>query len=149
MASLNKVQLIGRVGRDPEVRENGFTVANVSLATSYSWTDKSGHRQEETEWHKVVFYNRSAEVIRDYLKKGSQIYVEGRLKTRKYTGQDGIERYVTEIVTDSFQFLDSKGESAAQPQPAAKPTQAKPAASKAQPTHAVEDEFADEDGVPF
>ncbi|MDY3330586.1 MAG: single-stranded DNA-binding protein, partial [Pelistega sp.] len=106
MASVNKVILVGNLGRDPEVRSSpdGFNVANVSIATTFSWRDKNtGERRDETEWHRVVFYNRQAEVVGQYLRKGSQIYVEGRLRTRKYTGQDGIERYTTEIVADTMQ----------------------------------------------
>lgn len=111
MASVNKVILVGNLGRDPEVRStpDGFNVANVSIATTFSWRDKNtGERRDETEWHRVVFYNRQAEVVGQYLKKGSQIYVEGRLRTRKYTGQDGIERYTTEIVADTMQMLGGR-----------------------------------------
>ncbi len=111
MASVNKVILVGNLGRDPEVRSNpeGFNVANVSIATTFSWRDKNtGERRDETEWHRVVFYNRQAEVVGQYLRKGSQIYVEGRLRTRKYTGQDGIERYTTEIVADTMQMLGGR-----------------------------------------
>lgn len=111
MASVNKVILVGNLGRDPELRStpDGFNVANVSIATTFSWRDKNtGERRDETEWHRVVFYNRQAEVVGQYLKKGSQIYVEGRLRTRKYTGQDGIERYTTEIVADTMQMLGGR-----------------------------------------
>ncbi|NOL48746.1 single-stranded DNA-binding protein [Pelistega europaea] len=111
MASVNKVILVGNLGRDPEVRYNpdGFTVANVSIATTFAWNDRNtGTRREETEWHRVVFYNRQAEVVGQYLKKGSQIYVEGRLRTRKYMGKDGIERYTTEVIADSMQMLGGR-----------------------------------------
>lgn len=110
---VNKVILIGNLGRDPEVRytPNGVAVANVTLATSESWKDKqSGEMQERTEWHRVVFYQRLAEIVGEYLSKGSKIFVEGRLQTRKWqdknTGQD---RYSTEIIADNMQMLDSKG----------------------------------------
>lgn len=111
MASVNKVILVGNLGRDPEVRYNpdGFTVANVSIATTFAWTDRNtGSRREETEWHRVVFYNRQAEVVGQYLKKGSSVYVEGRLRTRKYMGKDGIERYTTEIIADTMQMLGGR-----------------------------------------
>ncbi len=109
---VNKVILIGNVGRDPEVRymPNGNAVANVTLATSESWKDKnSGEMQERTEWHRVVFFRRLGEIVGEYVKKGSKIYVEGRLQTRKWQGQDGQDRYTTEIVADQMQMLDSRG----------------------------------------
>lgn len=111
MASVNKVILVGNLGRDPEVRStpDGFNVANVSIATTFSWKDKNtGERRDETEWHRVVFYNRQAEIVGQYLKKGSAVYIEGRLRTRKYTGQDGIERYTTEIVAETMQMLGGR-----------------------------------------
>lgn len=119
MASINKVILVGYLGRDPDVRSstNGLTVANVSIATTFTWNEKStGNRKEEIEWHKVIFYNRQAEVAGQYLKKGSQVYVEGRLRTRKYTGKDGIERYITEIIADNLQMLGSKADNQIQQQ---------------------------------
>ncbi|MDE2398280.1 MAG: single-stranded DNA-binding protein, partial [Burkholderiales bacterium] len=100
MASVNKVILIGNLGRDPEVRyaASGSAICNVTIATSRQWKDKtSGERQEETEWHRVVFYDRLAEIAGEYLKKGRPVYVEGRLKTRKWTDKDGVEKYTTEI----------------------------------------------------
>jgi single-strand DNA-binding protein len=109
---VNKVILIGNLGADPEVRymPSGGAVANVSVATSESWKDKStGEMQERTEWHRVVFYNRLAEVVGEYLKKGSKIYVEGRIRTRKWEDKDGKDRYTTEINADSMQMLDSRG----------------------------------------
>ena len=110
---VNKVVLIGRLGKDPEVRylPSGNAVANITLATSESWKDKqSGEQQERTEWHRVVFFNRLAEIVGEYLKKGAQIYVEGRLQTRKWQGQDGADRYTTEIVAAEMQMLGGKGE---------------------------------------
>jgi single-strand DNA-binding protein len=111
MASVNKVILIGNLGRDPEVRyaPSGSAICNVTLATSRQWKDKtSGERQEETEWHRVVFYDRLAEIAGEYLKKGRPVYVEGRLKTRKWTDKDGVEKYTTEIIADQMQLLGSR-----------------------------------------
>jgi single-strand DNA-binding protein len=109
---VNKVILIGNLGKDPEVRymPSGGAVANVTLATSESWKDKqSGDMQERTEWHNVVFFNRLAEIAGEYLKKGSKVYVEGSLRTRKWQGKDGQDRYTTEIVAAEMQMLDSRG----------------------------------------
>ena len=111
MASVNKVILVGNLGRDPEVRYNpdGFTVANVSVATTSVWKDKNtGDRREETEWHRVVFYARQAEVVGQFLKKGSPVYIEGRLKTRKWQDKEGQERYTTEIEASEMQMLGGR-----------------------------------------
>jgi single-strand DNA-binding protein len=111
MASVNKVILIGNLGRDPEVRyaPSGAAICNVTIATSRQWKDKtSGERQEETEWHRVVFYDRLAEIAGEYLKKGRPVYVEGRLKTRKWTDKDGVEKYTTEIVAAEMQLLGGR-----------------------------------------
>jgi single-strand DNA-binding protein len=108
---INKVILVGNLGADPEVRymPNGNAVANASIATSEAWKDKtSGDSQERTEWHRVVFYNRLAEIVGEYLKKGSKVYVEGKIRTRKWEDKDGKERYTTEIIADNMQMLDSK-----------------------------------------
>ena len=108
---VNKVILVGNLGSDPEVRymPNGNAVANVSLATSESWKDKStGEQQEKTEWHRVVFFNRLAEIVEQYVKKGTKLYVEGRLQTRSWE-QDGVKRYSTEVVANEMQMLDSRG----------------------------------------
>ncbi|CAG7856324.1 Single-stranded DNA-binding protein [biofilm metagenome] len=108
---LNKVTLIGNLGADPEVRfmPSGGSVANISLATTRRWKDKqTGERREATEWHRVVFFNRLAEIAGEYLKKGSQIYVEGRLQTRKWQGQDGQDRYTTEILGEEMHMLGSR-----------------------------------------
>lgn len=122
---VNKVILIGNMGKDPEVRytPNGVAVANVTIATSESWKDKqSGEMQERTEWHRVVFYQRLAEIVGEYLRKGSKVYVEGRLQTRKWQDKtSGQDRYTTEIVADSMQMLDSKGGSASADAPYTKP----------------------------
>ncbi len=108
---LNKVTLIGNLGADPEVRfmPSGGSVANISLATTRRWKDKqTGERKEATEWHRVIFFNRLAEIAGEYLKKGSQIYVEGRLQTRKWQGQDGQDRYTTEILAQELHMLGSR-----------------------------------------
>lgn len=113
MSNLNKVQLIGRLGRDPESRTfpSGDMVANVTIATSEKWKDKnSGEQREDTQWHNVVFNGRLAEIACQYLQKGSLVYVEGKLKTRKYTDQQGVEKYVTEIRADQMQMLGGRAE---------------------------------------
>jgi single-strand DNA-binding protein len=110
MASVNKVILIGNLGRDPEVRymPSGDAMVNLSLATTDNWRDKSGEKQEKTEWHRVVMFGKVAEIAGEYLKKGSQAYFEGRLQTRKWTDKEGQERYTTEIVADRMQMLGSR-----------------------------------------
>ena len=111
MASVNKVILIGNLGRDPEVRytPSGSAVCNVTLATTRSWKSKdSGEKVEETEWHRIVFYDRLAEIAGEYLKKGRSVYVEGRLKTRKWTDKDGVEKYSTEVIASDMQMLGSR-----------------------------------------
>jgi single-strand DNA-binding protein len=156
MASVNKVILIGNLGRDPEVRylPDGGAITNISIATTENWKDKNGEKQEKTEWHRVAFFGKLAEIAGEYLKKGSQVYVEGRLQTRKWQDQEGNDKYTTEIVADRMQMLGSRqgmgggagggereapdrGESA---RPAGKPAGAKPAGSKF-------DDF--EDDIPF
>ena len=109
---INKVILVGNLGNDPEVRytPSGTAVANVSVATGESWKDKNtGERQERTEWHRVVFFSRLAEIVEQYLKKGSKVYVEGRLQTRSWE-QEGVKRYTTEIIANDMQMLDSRGD---------------------------------------
>src|SRR5450759_4327921 len=111
MESVNKVILVGRLGKDPEVRSlpDGGAVCNITLATSETWKDKtSGEKQEKTEWHRVTFYRRLAEIVGEYLKKGSQVYVEGRLETRKWQDKEGKDRYTTEIIADRMQMLGSR-----------------------------------------
>jgi len=108
---LNKVTLIGRLGADPEVKymPSGGAVTNISLATTRRWKDRqSGERRDETEWHRVTFFNRLAEIAGEYLRKGSLIYVEGRIRTRKWQDQNGQDRYMTEIIAEQMQMLDSK-----------------------------------------
>ena len=109
---INKAIVVGNLGRDPEVRysANGNAIANVTIATTDSWKDRqSGERQEKTEWHRVVFFGRLAEIAGEYLKKGSQVYVEGRLQTRKWEDRDGNERYTTEIVAADMQMRGGRG----------------------------------------
>jgi single-strand DNA-binding protein len=133
MASVNKVILMGNIVRDPELRHtpSGSAICGVSLATTRKWKDKtSGDRQEETEWHRVVFFDRLAEIAGEYLKKGKPAYIEGRLKTRKWTDKDGVEKYTTEIVATELQLLGGREEAATAPAPAPKPTP-KPAAKPA------------------
>ncbi len=110
MASVNKVILIGNLGRDPETRytTGGDAVTNLNLATTETWKDKSGEKQEKTEWHRVVLFGRQAEIAGEYLKKGRSVYIEGRLQTRKYTDKDGVEKYATEVVGDRMQLLGSR-----------------------------------------
>ncbi|MFQ3248443.1 MAG: single-strand DNA-binding protein [Glaciecola sp.] len=111
---VNKVILVGNLGNDPEVRymPNGNAVANLSIATSESWKDQQGQLQEKTEWHKVTMYRRLAEVAGEYLKKGSQIYLEGKLQTRKWQDQQGNDRYTTEVIADQMQMLGGRNEGA-------------------------------------
>ena len=146
---VNKVILIGNLGKDPEVRytPSGLAVANVTIATSESWKDKqSGEQQERTEWHRVVFYQRLAEIVGEYLRKGSKVYVEGKLQTRKWqdktTNQD---RYTTEIIADSMQMLDSKGGAGN-----ADSSYEKPAAAKATGTESTAPALETfDDDIPF
>ncbi|PJG82899.1 single-stranded DNA-binding protein [Caviibacterium pharyngocola] len=130
MAGVNKVIIVGNLGNDPEIRTmpNGEAVANISVATSESWLDKNtNERREVTEWHRIVFYRRQAEIVGEYLRKGSKVYVEGRLRTRKWQDQNGQDRYTTEIQGDVLQMLDSRAERSQggyAPQPSAAPNAA-------------------------
>lgn len=110
MASVNKVILVGNLGRDPEVRylPSGESVANITIATSSKYKGKTGEMVEETEWHRVTFFGKLAEIVGQYLKKGRSVYVEGRIKTRKYTDKDGIEKYATDIIANEMQMLGSR-----------------------------------------
>ena len=130
MASVNKAIILGHAGRDPEVRhrDSGDAVANVSIATSETWKDKAGEKQERTEWHRVVFFGKLAEIAGEYVSKGKQVYVEGRITTRKYTDKDGVEKYSTEIIGDKLVLLGGgsrdEGERPARTsKPAGKPQQ--------------------------
>jgi len=110
VASVNKVILVGNLGRDPEVRytPDNAAITNISIATTDTWRDKNGDKQERTEWHRVAFFGKLAEIAGEYLKKGSQVYVEGRLQTRKWQDKEGQDRYTTEIVADRMQMLGSR-----------------------------------------
>ena len=144
MASVNKVIVLGNLGRDPEVRftPTGSAVCSISIATTRSWKDKqTGEKQEETEWHRIVMYDRLAEIAGEYLKKGSTAYIEGRLKTRKYTDKAGIEKYSTEIVAESLQLLGGRSDA-----PATAAGQA-PSSKPADKSASREAEIADD--VPF
>ncbi len=156
--SVNQVILIGRLGRDPEVRylPNGEAVANFGLATSENWKDRNGEKQERTEWHNIVMYRKLAEIAGQYLKKGAQVYITGRIQSRKYAGKDGIERTAYEIIAGEMKMLGSKQDgshseaSDTKPAPPAKPTanqyaQAK-GAGRAPSTKVVDDL---DDDIPF
>lgn len=156
MAGVNKVIIVGNLGNDPEMRTmpNGEAVVNISVATSESWNDKNtGERREITEWHRIVFYRRQAEIVGEYLRKGSKVYVEGKLRTRKWQDQNGQDRYTTEIQGDVLQMLDSRSDRqnmggyapAQSAQPTYQPTPAKAPSNKpSQP----EPEWK-EDDIPF
>ena len=152
---INKVILVGNIGADPEVRymPSGQAVANVTLATSESWKDKqTGQNQERTEWHRVVFYNRLAEIVGEYLRKGAKLYVEGSLKTRKWQDKTGADRYTTEIVASEMQMLDGRGNNAGAPPemrsaPAARPQSSPAPQSGSEPTMAMDTDL--DDDIPF
>jgi len=163
MASVNKVIIVGNLGRDPEIRytPEGAAICNVSVATTSQWKDRnSGERREETEWHRVVMYNRLAEIAGEYLRKGRSVYIEGRLKTRKWTDKDNIDRYTTEIVADQMQMLGGRegcssdgggsyGDSSAQAarQPSSRPA---PASRPATTSSGAAANLADmDDDIPF
>ncbi|MDD5180919.1 MAG: single-stranded DNA-binding protein [Gallionellaceae bacterium] len=151
--SVNKVILVGRLGKDPETRymTNGEAVTNANLATSENWKDKSGEKQEKTEWHNLVFYRRLAEIAGEYLKKGSLIYVEGKLQTRKWQTKEGQDRYTTEIIVNEMQMLGGKssggGSFEVVDKPAAAPS-GTPAASKPAPAKGGGFDNFDDD-IPF
>lgn len=142
---VNKALLIGNLGSDPEVRytPNGNAIANVVLATSSAWRDKqTGELNERTEWHRIVFFNRLAEIVNEYLRKGSKIYIEGSLRTRKWQDKNGIDRYTTEIIANEMQILDNRN-SGNGPSPS---YQAGSLETEAAATHVMED-F--DDDIPF
>lgn len=138
MASVNKVILVGSLGRDPETRymPDGGAVTNFSMATTESWKDKSGEKQEKTEWHRISTFQKLAEICGEYLKKGSSVYIEGRLQTRKWTDKDGVDKYTTEIIADRMQMLGAKSESKPAEKPATKQAKVAP-----------DDDFQDD--IPF
>ena len=150
MAGLNKVIIVGFLGNAPEIRTmpNGEAVANISVATSESWTDKNtGERKEQTEWHRIVLYRRLAEIAGQYLHKGSQVYIEGRLKTRKWQDNNGQDRYTTEIQGDNLQMLGGRNQDAAQNQPPKQQDKQQKAQSKPQQSEPPVDAF--DDNIPF
>ena len=154
---VNKVILVGNLGQDPEVKymPNGDAVVNITIATSETWKDKaSGDNREKTEWHRVVMFRRLGEIAGEYLKKGSKVYIEGRLQTRKWQAQDGTDRYTTEVVANEMQMLDSRGSQGSSnastgggyaPKPAATPAAAPSPAPTAPP--AMDTSF--DDDIPF
>jgi single-strand DNA-binding protein len=156
MASVNKAIIVGNLGRDPETRymPDGAAITNISVATTYNWTDKaSGEKKEETEWHRVMFRGRLAEIAGEYLKKGSQVYVEGRLRTRKWQDKEGKDRYTTEIVADTMQMLGSRagageprGEGRAAPKTEAAAARTESKAAEKKPAGKFDDM---EDDIPF
>lgn len=162
MASVNKVILVGNLGRDPEIRymPSGEPVANITIATSSKYKNKSGEMVEETEWHRVTFFGKLAEIVGQYLKKGRSVYVEGRIKTRKYTDKDGIEKYATDIIANEMQMLggregmgepsgDDGGYESAPRRPAPRPAAAAPAARQAPPPRPASGFDDMDDDIPF
>lgn len=150
MAGINKVIIVGNLGNDPEIRTmpNGEQVANITVATSESWTDKNtGERKEQVEWHRIVLYRRLAEIAGQYLHKGSQVYIEGRLKTRKWQDNNGQDRYSTEIQCDNLQMLGGRNQDAAQNQPPKQQDKQQKAQSKSQQSEPSVDAF--DDNIPF
>ncbi len=150
MAGINKVIIVGFLGNDPEIRTmpNGEQIANISVATSESWKDKNtGERKEAVEWHRIVLYRRLAEIAGQYLTKGSQVYIEGRLKTRKWQDNNGQDRYTTEIQGDNLQMLGGRNQDAAQNQPAKQQDKQQKAQSKPQKSEPPVDAF--DDNIPF
>ncbi len=164
MASVNKVILVGNLGRDPEVRylPSGDPVANITIATSSKYKSKTGEMVEETEWHRVTFFGKLAEIVGQYLKKGRPVYVEGRIKTRKYTDKDGVEKYATDIIANEMQMLggregmggpsgDDEGADGgySRPAPASRPAASaaqRPAAAPSKPSSGFDDM---DDDIPF
>ena len=150
MAGINKVIIVGFLGNDPEVRTMpaGDLVVNISVATSESWTDKnSGEKKEVIEWHRIVIYRKLAEIAAQYLRKGSQVYIEGRLKTRKWQDNNGQDRYSTEIQCDNLQMLGGRNQDAAQNQPPKQQDKQQKAQSKSQQSEPPVDAF--DDNIPF
>ena len=160
MANLNKVMLIGRLGQDPEIRytQSGSAVANATIATNDYWTDKQGEKQERAEWHNLVLWDRMADLAQSYLKKGSQVYVEGRLQTRNWEDQQGQKHYKTEVVVTTMQFLDTKSSEVGAPQvgdssdyseSSATPQSSSSSADSANGQKDPQDEVFIKDDIPF
>jgi single-strand DNA-binding protein len=158
MASVNKVIIVGNLGRDPETRymPEGGAITNISVATTEKWKDKNGEMQEKTEWHRVAFFGKLAEIAGEYLKKGSQVYVEGRLQTRKWQDKDGQDKYMTEIVANQMQMLGSRqgmgggDRGGAERSEAGEGGGSRPAAAGGKPAAKSGGKFDDmEDDIPF
>ena len=145
MASVNKVIIVGNLGKDPEVRylPDGASITGISVATTETWKDKAGEKREKTEWHRISFFGKLAEIAGEYLKKGSQVYVEGRLQTRKWQDKDGNDRYTTEIVGDRMQMLGGRAEGHA----TASEEKSSPASGSAGNARAPFEDFPDD--IPF
>jgi len=144
---VNKAIIVGNLGKDPEVRytASGAAITTISVATSESWTDKaSGEKKEHTEWHRIKFFGKLAEIAGKYLTKGGQVYIEGRIKTDKYTDKEGVERYATDIIADEMQMLGSKGDASAGGNSA--PAASRPPAGQSSPSQAGAFE---DDEIPF
>lgn len=144
-SGINKVIILGNLGNDPETKylPSGGAITNISVATSESWLDKqTNQKQDKTEWHRIIFFNRLAEIAGEYLRKGSKVYIEGKLQTRKWQDQSGQDRYTTEIVANEMQMLDSKSESAP-----ARPAQQQAVPQQSAPSGGASD--FDEDLIPF
>ena len=153
MASVNKVIIVGNLGKDPETRyaPSGDAVTNIVVATTETWKDKaSGEKREATEWHRVVFFGKLAEIAGQYLKKGSQVYLEGKLKTRKWQDKDGQDRYTTEINADEMKMLGSKGDGQQQEGQRPQQTQQRPPANTQREPQGQAGGFSDmDDDIPF
>ena len=150
MASINRVTLIGNLGRDPEIRylPSGDPVANVTIATSSKYKGKDGNMVEETEWHRVTFFGKLAEIVGQYLKKGRPVYVEGRIKTRKFTDKDGVEKYATDIIANEMQMLGERQDSGDDaPQQAQRPAPQSAQRQAPRPSSGFED--FDDEPIPF
>jgi single-strand DNA-binding protein len=144
MASVNKVIIVGNLGRDPETRymPSGDAMTNITVATTDTWKDKAtGEKKEQTEWHRISFFGKLAEIAGQYLKKGSQVYIEGSLRTRKYTDKDGVEKYATDIKADTMQMLGGK--------PAGESGAPSPATRQSAPVNRPAPDFIDDDELPF
>ena len=151
MASVNKVILVGHLGRDPENRylPSGEQVTSIAIATTESWKDKSGNKQENTEWHRISFFGKLAEIAGQHLKKGSQVYVEGRIRTNKYTDRNGVERYQTQIIADTMQMLGSKQDGSTQPAGTKQPAQRNSYAEAKQNGRHPAPQTDDDSDIPF
>lgn len=148
MASLNKVMVIGNLGRDPEVRATaaGTTVTTMAIATSEKFKNRNGEMEERTEWHRVTLWGKLAEIARDYLAKGRTVYIEGRLQTRKWTDRDGNDRYTTEIVGDRMQMLGGRGDGGGNTATRSEPNQA---STSQEPDYVYDEPVYQDDDIPF